>query len=108
LIKTGRIRDAIPELRRAIEQDPTSAMVHNALGNALTLMDQTKEALAEYKRAVAIEPDNPATHENIARILWSVKDYDAAWATVRSCRLVGGKLDPNFIAVLKRDSGRMQ
>jgi tetratricopeptide (TPR) repeat protein len=101
LIKSGRASEAVPVLRRCSEQDPSKAEPHFLLGDALRQMRQTREALAEYQKAVSIDPLNPAPHKSIARILWSMKDYDGAWAAVQLCRSAGGKLDPKFIADLK-------
>jgi DNA-binding winged helix-turn-helix (wHTH) protein/Tfp pilus assembly protein PilF len=56
--ETGHLRAAVTHARRAIEIDPELAEAHSALGFVLASLDQSGEAVAAARRAVALEPGN--------------------------------------------------
>jgi tetratricopeptide (TPR) repeat protein len=51
--------------RRALELAPSSAMSWNGLGMALRTLGRFDEAVDCFRRAVAINPDNPHFHKNL-------------------------------------------
>ena len=60
---------AIPLLKQALESNPGDAVVHNSFGSALAATGRLPEALAQYRRAVALSPDYPEAHNNLATAL---------------------------------------
>ena len=54
----GRDADGVRVLREGLGVVPDSAILHHALGLALVRMQRTGDALSEFKRATALEPDN--------------------------------------------------
>ncbi len=55
----GRDKEGESLLRTAIAASPRDAAIHRALGLTLTRLKRPDEALAEFKLATELEPDNP-------------------------------------------------
>lgn len=65
--KAGLWREAMLRWQRIIEIDQENAKAHNNLGVAYEALERFDEALAEYDKAISIEPDNEIYHENRLR-----------------------------------------
>lgn len=84
--------EAEKHLKRALELDPNSSMVHFAYFNFLGGMGRREEALAEIKRAREIEPLSPFINAFEAVSLSGAGQKDAALDRVR----IAIDLNPNF------------
>lgn len=69
------IRDA---LRVALESDPSLAAAHAAFGNVLVREERFIDALAAYRRAVALDPDEAVFHLAAAELAYVIGDEAAA------------------------------
>src|SRR4029079_8883047 len=65
------------ERGRAIR--PDAAEVYNNLANGLREKLQVEDALANYDRALVLEPDHPGTRWNRALILLLMGRFDEGW-----------------------------
>jgi Flp pilus assembly protein TadD len=65
----SRPTEAIVELRKAIELDPDLAVAYNTLAIDLSMTGQLDQAEAAFRTALAIDPYDPATSTNLARLL---------------------------------------
>jgi tetratricopeptide (TPR) repeat protein len=68
LLQAERYKEAEKNLRRAIRKNPRSVKAHNNLGALYYKIGQTDKAAGEWKKALAIEPDNTIAKQNIAAI----------------------------------------
>lgn len=106
LATPARVRDYGSEVRLWADtaaKRPTNARAHNNLGQALFRQGRVDEALASYRRALALQPRYPETHYNVGVALghrgeWlaAVESYQAAlrWdpAHVEAHNNLGGAL----------------
>ncbi|MBI4509753.1 MAG: response regulator [Deltaproteobacteria bacterium] len=84
LLGSGRLQEAIPHFHGAIRLAPSVADYHASLGWALFLIEQQKEesgteegradvqvetSTGHLLQALAIDPDHPAAHEYLGRVL---------------------------------------
>ncbi|WP_445191115.1 aspartyl/asparaginyl beta-hydroxylase domain-containing protein [Sphingomonas sp. Tas61C01] len=76
-IRRGDVQTAIAGYRRAIGHDPSSAMAHNALGNALLSTGAADDARQHFERAAALDPMAPELLLNLAKACRLARD-DAA------------------------------
>ncbi len=77
-LSSNRLEEAIPPLQQAIAADPTyiNAMVN--LGGVYYYLERWDEALAQYERLLAVQP-NEATYSNVGTIYYFRKhDYAEA------------------------------
>lgn len=58
---------------KAVEADPDYADAYVGLGDALSATGKFDEAVREYRRGLAIDPQNPRVHYSLARILYTEK-----------------------------------
>jgi Flp pilus assembly protein TadD len=65
-MQNNQIPESIKTLREALERNPDDAMTHYNLGTMLSGTSQEKEALEEYKRAVALDGENTLFIEHMA------------------------------------------
>ena len=62
LTRSARPEEALPVLQRARELDPLSPIVNVTLGEVLETVGEFDEALAQYRKAMEIEPDYPGAY----------------------------------------------
>jgi protein O-GlcNAc transferase len=63
--------------------DPTSASAHNNVGNLYRELRRPTEAIAAYRRALALDPGHAHAHANLGNMLKDLGDTDAAIAAFR-------------------------
>jgi Flp pilus assembly protein TadD len=61
----GRVRDAVPILRRATERAPEDVTILNNYGVALAESGDVAAALDVWRRVLAIDPDNVVARDNL-------------------------------------------
>jgi tetratricopeptide (TPR) repeat protein/xanthosine utilization system XapX-like protein len=64
-----RMSDAIEQLRKAIQMDPTSAEAHADLASMLENQRQVAEAIEHYRQAIRLKPNSTKAHYNLGIIL---------------------------------------
>ena len=65
LLALGRFDDAVESLERGMEVHRDSAELLASLGNVLKTLGRPDEAAANYRKALALEPDLPVTRNNL-------------------------------------------
>jgi tetratricopeptide (TPR) repeat protein len=98
LASQGRLTEAIPYFRKAVEIDADFAEAHQFLGSALYYArGDAREALAQWREALRVRPDylavlNEAAHVMAASSDDSVRDgAEAVKLAERAVRLSGGR-----------------
>lgn len=76
-------KDGLPALRNAVELQPTDALAHSNLGNALKDLGQLEEAVVSYRRALKLKPDLAGIHYNLGLALMDSGKIDSALASYR-------------------------
>ena len=78
------------------------------MGFAYVKLGQYDEALAAYKKVIAIKPDYAEAYYGRAAAYYYRQEYDKAWAEVKAYQDLDGKVHPGFLAELRKASGREQ
>ncbi|HVC61286.1 MAG TPA: sulfotransferase [Acetobacteraceae bacterium] len=78
LLVAERMEEAVPFLRKALNQDPNAPVVHTQLAWALGLLDRHEEALERAGRAIALHPELPGAHATLAQLLANLGRYAEA------------------------------
>ena len=84
LIRSGQIARARQLLIEAPPQGPSRSVVLAALAEAYVHDGKLKEAAGIYVRAIALNPSEPATHLDVARVLIQLGDHQRALATLHT------------------------
>ena len=87
---------ALATLQHAAEVAPGSDAVWNEIGIVQSDRNAFMEADAAHRKAIALNPENPALHANYARFLMDNNQLDAAKAAIDKAEA----LDPNAYPVL--------
>jgi len=61
-----------------------NAMAHCNLGTALKAKGDLDGAIAEYRAALRLQPDNSVAHYDLGRVLWTKGDREAAFKEFRT------------------------
>ena len=80
LSNSGKHREAMAEVDRAIESDPQSAFAFYVRAVALSRQDRNKPALQAIEQAIALEPDDADNHATHAALLHDDDKMEAALA----------------------------
>ena len=91
LVAIGDFDRAVSEIKRGIDLDPLSAIMHNSLGWTYGLMRRFPEAFAEFGKAKELEPDAffiPVTEGEVfefdGQLAQAEKDYERAYEQNRN------------------------
>jgi TolB-like protein/Tfp pilus assembly protein PilF len=87
-----RLDEGIGLCRRAVEQDPLSALAYHNLGLALHAADRFAEAEAAFRRARELAPQRSRTRANLALAILAQGRGEEALAEVISVRQGGSRL----------------
>jgi tetratricopeptide (TPR) repeat protein len=74
----GLYDEAITHLRTTLEQYPRDRVVRNQLGRVLFLKRQFKDAIAEFQKVLAIDPEDLQAHYNLMLCYQGLGDTAAA------------------------------
>ena len=81
------------EYRRAIEMNPGYPAAHQWYGLYLTAMGRTTEAIAEARRAQALDPLSLIINTDLGLVFYRARQYDTAIATYRRTL----EIEPEFV-----------
>ena len=90
LAQTGRIDEAVAQLRKSLEADPSFAPAHTNLGRILASRGKIDEAESHLRESVAADPSSVAAHNNLGCVLANRGQTDEALAHFRESL----KIDP--------------
>ena len=77
-IQTGCWRDDGALAAQTLAVNPLSVMAHNTEGQLLEERGRLDDALAEYRRALEIDPENEGALNNVGNALFKLERYDDA------------------------------
>ncbi len=80
LQSSGDDKGALPALKKAVELDNSDIRPHLALGAAYDKLNQPAESEAEYRAALAIDPDSNVALDSLSQDFVARKDYTSAVA----------------------------
>jgi len=100
--KEGRLDDAEFDCREAVDRAPNDAQLRNYFGIVLHARRQTADAIAQFRRAVEINPDNTEALLNMAILLATGPTPDLAEARMRyqQALALGVERDPALDRIL--------
>jgi tetratricopeptide (TPR) repeat protein len=82
-MQLGRTADAQESLRKALENDPDDSFAHVQYGSLLLQQEEHKQALREFRQAVALAPESPDAQEALAVGLAEIGRLQEAELTLR-------------------------
>ena len=101
--RKGKHAQAIQDFDQAIQLNPpveTLARAYYNRADANVTLGKFDLAIADFTKAIELKPDDPETYHGRAMAYYYKRAYDQAWADVMMCRRNGGKVQPEFEAML--------
>jgi tetratricopeptide (TPR) repeat protein len=87
----GEITAALQDLNEAAGLDPTNKFTFQHLGFTYQIEGDYLQAEAAFRRARALQPADPRSHESLAAILWELDRRDDSVRVLRgACNLMRG------------------
>ena len=93
--RAGRNTAAVPELRQAVKETPDSYDSHYLLALTLTETGELKEAIEEFKKAIALATQDDSkivASYNMANVYFDLRDYQNAADAYQSALKIDDKL----------------
>ncbi|MFH1826292.1 MAG: peptidylprolyl isomerase [bacterium] len=84
----GRIWEAIPEYKKAIEQQPMNPMLRVYLADTYLMMGQKDKAFEEYEAAINVDGGNPNLYLILAKAYEKAEKKDKAIETYKRASMV--------------------
>ena len=108
-LQTGRVDDAIAQLRHAIQVSPRDAAAHSNLGTALQARGDLAGALRELESAVRLTPTDDAVHFNLGNGYYAAgRRADAVRELTRAVALNDDNADAHFnLAMILGPAGQV-
>jgi tetratricopeptide (TPR) repeat protein len=100
LLKKRLSQEAVAAFRAGLELEPASVGLRFGLADALMRADDRAAAIVELRAVLTASPEHAAARERLAAQLYYTGDPAAAWAEVHALEARGGKVPPQFRALL--------
>lgn len=81
-------------------------MAYNNRGLAYSAKGRYDEAVADFTKAVEIDPRSGLGYAGRAIAYYSLRDYGKAWGDVYKAQGLGFQIRPEFLKALRKASGR--
>ena len=104
--KQGKLDLAIADYNKAIEIEPTLIVPYFNRGLLYINRGDFTQAISDFTKVVEIKPKFIPAYTMLAELYCQLKEYDKAWAYIYKIKILRGHLDPRFINMLKKFSGR--
>jgi len=104
--KQGKHAAAIAEFEKSAELAPRNAQIYFNIGYTYERKRDADKAISYYSKAISINPKYIDAYKRRSAMYWYSSQYDKSWSDVNEVKALGGAVDPGFLEVLKRDSGR--
>jgi tetratricopeptide (TPR) repeat protein len=92
LVESGRFRQALEELDRAIEEDPQYPMAHFVRGYALDGLDRTADARDAFLAAAELSPGWAEAHQMAAVLSARTGLFETAWTQAIRAHQAGAEV----------------
>ncbi|MGB2876982.1 MAG: tetratricopeptide repeat protein, partial [Dehalococcoidales bacterium] len=87
---------------KAVLLKPDEAMIHYNLGAAYSNNENYQQGVAEYLRAVEIDPEIGDAHYGLAFGFYQLKKYDLAWKHIQIAEKLGVEVSKDQRNAIKR------
>jgi TolB-like protein len=103
----GRMKEAISETGRALVLDPLSAAIASDAAAQYVVLNQADRAIPFARKAVDLNPGDPAAQAALANVLWLAGQRDKSRQIVEQLRSSGAaaKLPASVLALLEARMG---
>lgn len=105
-IEEGKYDQAISEFNKAIEIDSSNAVSYFNRGLVYLGKGQFDEGISDLNKSIEINPSDGQTYYYRGRVYYLKKEYDKSWADVKRAQDLGYKVPAEFLADLRKASGR--
>lgn len=89
---------AVPLLEKIVAAKPGDALPHFGLGVAYSELQKNPEAIAEFRKAISLDPKFPPAHLNLGLLLLDSDPAAAAASFQRAAELLPGQVRPVYLA----------
>lgn len=96
----GRHDEAMVQVKRSLELDPTDLGANTSLGAALFWAHRYDEAIEQFKKMVSMDPNNADAHANLGIAYEQKRMYEEAMAEIKRAITLTGDDDPEAMALL--------
>ena len=83
LTKLGRLDEALLEANRSLELDPLSPAIRQNVGDVYTFMGRNSEAIEQYRKTIAIDPNFAPVHFALGADLISDRHYEEGFSEIQ-------------------------
>ncbi|MCX5705006.1 MAG: tetratricopeptide repeat protein [Candidatus Omnitrophica bacterium] len=106
LAMMGDFNKALADYAKAMQINSNAGKAYAGRALIYASRGEYDKALADQNRAIQIDPNDGETYDNRAAVYARKGEYDKAWEDVLKAEASGYRVDPAFVADLKKYSGR--
>ena len=97
----GKWVQSIADFTKVIQLNPGVSEAYYNRGVAYTKVGNLTQALADFNKAIELKPDDPVMLHNRAVVHYQLKDSKRAQDDIEKVKKLGGKVNSEFIRMLK-------
>ncbi|MCX5701812.1 MAG: tetratricopeptide repeat protein [Candidatus Omnitrophica bacterium] len=105
-LNKGMYDQAIAELNKAIQIDPSAAEFYTLRGHLYRTKTELTHAISDYAKSIELNPNNGEIYYYRAICYMFTKEYGKAWDDVHKAQSLGYAVLPGFIQDLQQAPGR--
>ncbi len=102
----NNLTQAASDFTKAIEIDPKNADLYHSRGYIYTKQSNFTQAISDFTKAIEIDPKLAKAYHSRGKNYFNIKEYDLAWADVHRAEALGYTIPPEFLAELKKTTGK--
>ena len=97
---------AISLLSKSLETNPEYAAAYETRGAIYNRTKQYDQAISDFNKALEIDPGLAEAYFSRGRAYYVEKEYDKSWEDIKKAQDLGYKIPPEFLADLRKASGK--
>jgi tetratricopeptide (TPR) repeat protein len=107
-LSAGEYDESVSSCDKAIAIDPLCAAAYYTRGFAYRYKGDYDQSISDFNKAIQIDPRYAAAYYGRAKSYYYKREYDSAWEDLYKAKVLGCRIEDEFLRELRKASGRKE
>jgi tetratricopeptide (TPR) repeat protein len=107
-LSAGEYEDCAASCNKALAIDPLCAAAYYTRGFADRYKGDYNRSISDFNKAIRIDPRYAAAYYGRAKSYYYKRQYDEAWEDLHKAKVLGCRVEDEFLRELRKASGRKE